>query len=227
MRGVGVVLCGFLLTAPPAFAQRIDSRGVPYRAWDVDAGVGFLAFDFADGNAGNEVDDYYDDWNASWSTSVDVGYFWNTHFKTEAGVTSLMRYDTSASEQFRLPDSQYGFTFVQNAIHQTQVTLAGTWQFFENTFAHPYVSGGVRLGVLDIDTHREAYAPVGSSGPYRSYRIAAVDDHSRRVRARPFVAVGSKSYFNERTFVRPEMVLGFNSGGLSQFGARLVFGVDF
>ena len=57
--------------------------------------------------------------------------------------------------------------------------------------------------------------------------LDVVDRHTREARVRPYLAFGSKSYFSERTFVRPEMVLGFNNRGLSQFGARLAFGVDF
>jgi hypothetical protein len=226
MRWTGVALGAVLLAAVPAFAQRVDSRGVPYRAWDVDAGVGFHSMSSADGDVGTENYDY-DNWNPSWSTSVDVGYFWNSHLKTEAGATWLQRYYTATSDQIALPGGQYGFTFIQNDIRQTQVMLAGSWHFFENTFAQPYVSGGVRIGVMDIDSRRESYGPIGWNGGYRSYPGPAEEDHYMKVRARPFVAVGSKSYFNERSFVRPEMVLGFNGRGVSQFGARIMFGIDF
>ncbi|MFN7914109.1 MAG: hypothetical protein U0Q55_02130 [Vicinamibacterales bacterium] len=49
----------------------------------------------------------------------------------------------------------------------------------------------------------------------------------RTVCVRPSWAVGSKSYFAERAYVRPEVTLGFNNHGLGGFGARLAFGVDF
>jgi hypothetical protein len=115
---------------------------------------------------------------------------------------------------------------VQYDVRQTQIVLAGTYQFLENTFAHPYVSAGVRVGVLDIHAERAPYIYTNTP-PYTSYAIPALAWDSTEARARPYVAVGSKSYFSERTFVRPEMVLGFNDRGFSQFALRLGFGVDF
>ena len=61
----------------------------------------------------------------------------------------------------------------------------------------------------------------------RSFTIPSTSRDRKDVRVRPFLAFGSKSYFSERTFVRPEMVLGFNDTGLSQIGGRLVFGLYF
>ena len=57
-------------------------------------------------------------------------------------------------------------TFASNHIRQTQLTFAATYQFFENAFAHPYVSGGVRLGLLDIDSRRGPYGTVVVNNSY-------------------------------------------------------------
>jgi len=221
-----MALGAVLLAAGPVLAQRVDSKGVPYRAWDIDAGVGFHSLTSTDAGVGNERFEP-DSWNPSWTTSIDVGYFWNSHLKTEGGLSFLQRYETATSEQFSLAGGQTGYLFTQNEIHQTQVTAAATWQFFENAFAHPYVSGGARIGLLQIDSRRQSYLPSFPGNVYRPSPIEPLDRHSSQIRVRPFVAVGSKSYFNERSFVRPEMVLGFNSHGLSQFGGRLLFGLDF
>ena len=224
MRCIGMALAAVVLAAGPALAQRVDAKGVPYRAWDIDAGFGFHSLTSADTDLGNEGYDS-DNWNPSWTTSVDVGHFWNSHLKTEGGISFLQRYETASSQDLLLAGGQRGYIFTRNEIRQTQVTAAATWQFFENTFAHPYVSGGARIGLLQIDSRRESFVP---SPPGYAYRPSPLDErHSSQARVRPFVAVGSKSYFNERSFVRPEMMLGFNNEGLSQFGARLVFGVDF
>ena len=226
MRCIGVVLGAVLLAAAPALAQRVDSKGVPYRAWDFDAGVGFHSLTSADGDVGDEGYGS-DNWSPSWTTSIDVGHFWNSHLKTEGGLSFLQRYDTATSQQLPLAGGQTGYIFTRNEIRQTQVTVAATWQFFENAFAHPYVSGGARIGLLQIDSRRESYLPTLPGNVYRPSPIEPLDQHSWKARARPFVAVGSKSYFNERSFVRPEMILALNGQGLSQFGARLVFGLDF
>jgi hypothetical protein len=199
---------------------------VPYRAWDVDAGVGFHNLTSADGNVGNEGYEP-NNWSPSWTTSLDVGHFWNSHLKTEGGLSFLQRYETATSEELTLAGGQRSYVFTRNEIRQTQVTAAATWQFFENAFAHPYVSGGARIGLLRIDSHRESYLPPLPGSVIGPVPIRPDEQHSLQARIRPFVAVGSKSYFNERSFVRPEMMLGFNGNGLSQFGARLLFGVDF
>jgi hypothetical protein len=221
-----MVLGAVLLAAAPALAQRVDAKGVPYRAWDFDAGVGFHSMTSADSDLGDEG---YppDNWNPSWTTSIDVGHFWNSHLKTEGGLSFLQRYETASSQDLPLAGGQRGYIFTRNEIRQTQVTAAATWQFFENTFAHPYVSGGARIGLLQIDSSRQSYLPSLPGNVYRPTPLEPIERHSAQARVRPFIAVGSKSYFNERSFVRPEMTLAFNGQGLSQFGARLVFGVDF
>jgi hypothetical protein len=221
-----MALAAVVFAAGPALAQRVDSKGVPYRSWDVNAGVGFHNLTSADGDVGDEGYER-DNWTPSWTTSIDVGRFWNSHLKTEGGLTFLQRYETARSEELPLAGGQRGYVFTRNAIRQTQVTAAATWQFFENGFAHPYVSAGARIGVLQIDSRRESYLPTFPGNVIRPVPLDPLERHSLQTRIRPFVAVGSKSYFNERSFVRPEMALGFNSDGLSQFGARLVFGVDF
>ena len=227
MRQVILALAALLLFAVPALAQRIDRQGVPYRVWDVDAGFGFHSMAAADASAG-ETDTYYADWTPSWATSFDAGYFWNHHLKTEIGLTLLPRYYDTEREQVVLPGGLSGFTYVTSRVRQTQLTLAGTWQFLDNTFAHPYVSAGARVALLDIDAQREPYATViTSTAPSRYFTIPTVSRDRTDVRVRPFLAFGSKSYFSERSFVRPELVLGFNETGLSQLGGRIVFGLDF
>jgi len=227
MRHVTLALAALLICAVPALAQRIDGQGVPYRAWDIDAGFGFHSMASADAAAG-DAQPYFDNWTPSWATSFDAGYFWNHHLKTELGLTLLPRYYDTQQEQVVLPGGLSGFTYVTSRIRQTQLTLAGTWQFLDNTFAHPYVSAGARVALLDIDAQRGGYVTVTSSTlPPRYFTIPSISRDRTAVRVRPFLAFGSKSYFSERTFVRPELVFGFNETGLSQLGGRLVFGLDF
>ncbi|HUR34382.1 MAG TPA: outer membrane beta-barrel protein [Vicinamibacterales bacterium] len=228
MQQIATMLAALVLLASPAMAQKVDRNGIPYRAWDVDAGVGFHSLTGSDGGVGDQEQRYdYDDWSPSWVASLGAGYFVTSHFKLEAGTTFLQRYYTTTSEQVILPTGQVANTYASHEIRQTQLTFAATYQFLENTFAHPYVSGGVRVGLLDIESQRGPYASVVTNNSYRGVVIDIVERHSRELRARPYVAIGSKSYFSERTFVRPEMVLAFNRHGTSQFGARLAFGIDF
>lgn len=227
MHRIWLTLVALLLVAPAAQAQKVDRNGVPYRAWDVDAGFGFHWVAARDGTIVSGDEFHRDDWLASWAGTVDVGRYWSSHLKTEVGLTLLQGDDTVTSEQVTVPDGARGYAYTWHRVKQTQVTVAATWQFLENAFAHPYVSAGARFGLLSIESSRNPTVSVWNGTTYREYPVPAVEGHSFEVRPRPYVAVGSKSYFSERTFVRPELALGFNRDGLSQLGARLAFGVDF
>ena len=219
-----VVLTLLSLSASPSFAQRVDGRGVPYREWNVDGGFGFVV---ADRDEVAAADANYDEWGGNWIGDVEVGRYWSSHLKTSAGLSRGTTTSWSGYESVTVSPGQQGTAWLSGRTRTTQVVLSGTWQFLDNTFAHPYVSGGARIGVLDIASKGMGYAQALVNGVWRSYTVPMVDRSWREVRTRPFVAVGSKAYFNERTFVRPEFALMFNQRGLRQWGLRLGFGFDF
>ena len=104
MRHIATTLAALLLVASPAIAQKVDGKGIPYRAWDVDAGVGFHSMTGVDGDVGDEA--YDNDWEPSWIGSVNAGYYWNNHLKTEAGVTfdpSWVTNSPAAPSSYSLP----------------------------------------------------------------------------------------------------------------------------
>lgn len=213
-----------VLAAAPASAQRVDGSGVPYRQWDVDGGFGFIV---ADRDEVAAADETYDEWGASWIGDAEVGRYWTSHLKTSVGFNSGTSTSWSGYENVTLPLGEQGTAFLFGETRKTQLVLSGTWQFLDNTFAHPYVSMGARIGFLDLQSQRASYAQALVNGVWRSYTIPVVERSWSEVRTRPFVAVGSKAYFNERTFVRPEFALMFNQHGTRQWGLRLGFGFDF
>lgn len=213
-----------VLTAAPAWAQKVDGAGVPYREWDLDGGFGFLVAD-RDEVAG--ASESYDEWGGSWIGDVYVGRYWNSHFKTSAGFSSGTSTSWSGYEEVTVPTGQVGTAWLFGDTRSTHLVLSGTWQFLDNTFAHPYVSGGARVAFLALESQRSSYAQAQVNGTWRSFTIPVVERSWHEVRTRPFVAVGSKAYFNERLYVRPEFALLFNDRGASQWGLRLGFGVDF
>ncbi len=217
-----MVLLG--LAAAPARAQRIDGKGVPYREWDIAGGFGFIV---ADRDEVAAADETYDEWGGSWIGDVEVGRYWNSHLKTSVGLNSGTSTSWNGYENVTVSPGQQGTAFLFGDTRRTQLVLAGTWQFLDNTFTHPYVSAGARIGFLDLQSQRSSYAQALVNGVWRSYTIPVVERTWQEVRTRPFVAVGTKAYFNERTFVRPEFALMFNQHGTRQWGLRLGFGVDF
>ncbi len=213
-----------VLAAGPAWAQRVDSRGVPYREWDAGAGVGFIVVDRDEVAA---ADQNYDEWGGSWLGDVEVGRYWTSHLKTSVAINGGTSTTWSGYETVTVAPGQTGTAFLFGETRKQELVLSGTWQFLDNTFTHPYVSGGVRVGFLDLHSERSPYVQAMVNGVWRSYTVPVVERSWREVRTRPFVAVGSKAYFNERTFVRPELALMFNQSGLRQWGLRLGFGFDF
>jgi hypothetical protein len=57
--------------------------------------------------------------------------------------------------------------------------------------------------------------------------VPALDRTDMSVAARPVVAAGYKSYFNERTFMRTELQTSFGRGGGPHPALRIGFGFDF
>lgn len=226
MRLVMGFLLGGLLVASPALAQRVDRTGSPYYAWDLDGGFGFHNISHVDGSI-PATGNYSDFWDYSWAGSVDVGRYWTSHIKTSVGVTLLQKTWEFESVRVSAAPGITGDQYIESQVARTQVSLAGTWQFLENAFVHPYVSAGLRTLVMDVDAEARPAVYVRTGNGYTNYQVPTSRRDYQVVRTRPFVAIGSKSYFSERVYVRPEMVVGANDSGVSQFGARLSFGIDF
>ena len=212
------------LIAGSASAQLIDGKGVAYRRWDVQGGVSLHVSTRADGSVANGS---YAQWEPAFAGTLEVGRYWTSHLETELGVVFLTSHQGGGQEPVTVPTGQSGTAYITSRVRQTQFTFAVIHQFGENAFVHPYVSVGARVGLLDINQSRWPRADVFADGRYVSYAIPALDRHFTDVRVRPYAALGSKSYFSERIFVRPEVMLAFGNRGLGQYALRAAFGVDF
>ena len=212
------------LVAGSASAQLTDGQGIPYRPWDVQGGVSFHVSSKADGSVANGS---YEQWQPAFATTLEVGRYWTSHLKTELGVVYLTSHQDGGQEPVTVPTGQSGTAYITSRVRQTQLTFAATHQFGENAFVHPYVSVGARVGLLDINQSRFPRADVFADGRYVSYAIPPLEKHFTDVRVRPYAALGSKAYFSERIFARPELMLAFGNRGLGQYALRVAFGVDF
>jgi hypothetical protein len=204
-----------LIVSSGAFAQEDVPQKIEYRKWDIGTSAGLLfANSRAYGRPGTNGND------PSWTLNLDAGRFLTTHMKVDTGVMwsgSQSFYKTS----FATAPSYEMTGYTLSRVQPTTVSGAITYQFLENAFVHPYVSAGMRLTFLREE--RETY-----SYPTNCCRPALVTTvNQTSLQARPFGAFGFKSYFNERWFVRSEVLLGFDAKGLSHGTARLGFGIDF
>jgi hypothetical protein len=224
MRTPWIAVLLVLLMSGPAFAQRMDQRGVPYRVWDMSAAPDILWLSYSEASD-TTLDTSH--WDARWVATVTAGRYWNSHVKAEVGVLAGARSHWGADEAVALPGGALVYAWRWGETRQTQVSFALSYQAFENAFFHPYVLAGGRLAFRSTHVSRDPDVRRYVNGVYELVTLPPVGQSTSDVRFRPFVGAGSKTYFSERVFLRPELTLVFNERGLCQSGLRLGLGVDF
>lgn len=186
--------------------------------WDAGGSIGFLAVKTSDTLT------TWSDWEQKAEYRFDLGRYWTTHLKTDVAVSASNAWQDYESLAVTVPGVPRGFLY-QNVDRQLfNVAPAVTWQFRENTFMHPYVSGGVRVGLLQ--EHRYNESDTIRSGS-TIYTVPHVDERRTILLARPFVAGGFKSYLSRSVFVRTEGRAGFAQDGMRQLTGIIGIGVDF
>ena len=207
------VLAAVCISAGSAAAQQPE---LP--KWDAGASLGLL---FGDGWYAAGIDSYGEPHAAY---HFEVGRFWTTHLKTDYAV--VLTHDTHSSDYIRYPVTGLpgAYTFIDHDRRLTGFSGAVTYQFFENQMMHPFVSAGVQFGVNNDHAYRDSQVYTVSR---ITYTVPALDARESVTLVRPFIAVGAKSYFNERTFLKSEFAMGFNGDGVSHSILRLGFGFDF
>jgi hypothetical protein len=217
---------GVSLAAPGrATGQVVDREGVPYRQWDVSGSAG-VHID-REPTAGH-VDWLGEDrdWRGGFLVQGDLGRYWNSHMKTELSFGFISPHVGYASEPVVLPEGT-AFASIRTRSRRQQVAAAFTYQFFDNVFAHPYVSVGVRATLHDSESIRQPRAWISTRTSTIEVAVPPRETREVDVLVRPILAAGFKSYFNERTFIRSELSTAYARGGLSQWALRLGYGVDF
>jgi hypothetical protein len=203
-----VAICG-----RPAFARQ-DAEApqkVEFRKWDLNGSLGILGTSARD--FGGPILSGFERYLFAWN--VDAGRYFTPHVKGEVGLmrTNELRFGEA------LPASSRSYSYREHRVHPTSLSAALTYQFFENVFAHPYVSAGVRVTAVSDETQTFVYSP--------TYSATSVSTTSRVSEVRPFVAVGYKSYFNERAYMKTDALLAIDTKGISHGTLRAGFGIDF
>lgn len=223
----GLATTGALLVATLASAQGTETKAPRMPLWDASGAVALHNIRASDAHGG---EDQFDWWEPQWETGVQAGRYLTPHLKVEMGVRGPMQYDFYESAQVPAPGLSGGVAFASIDRHVRLVSFAPgvTWQFFENRFVHPYVSAGVSFDVAEIHRSRDAHTvSVSRSNTTIRYSVPAVDTRETLVDARPFLAAGTKSYFNRHWFVRPEAHVALAGSRVGQVSLRLGVGVDF
>lgn len=154
----------------------------------------------------------------------ELGRFLTTHLKTDAAVILTNKGEVYDYVPTPVPGVPGVYSFTEHDRTLTIFSGALTYQFFENAMMHPFVSAGVQIGATNDHLHRSAQTYTVNRVPVT---VPGIDTSTTSTAARPFVAVGAKSYFNERTFLKSEFSTGVNGNGFSHAVLRLGFGFDF
>jgi len=220
-----IVLAAAILAAAgaQAGAQDIAARSrslVPatFPRWDASGSIGFLAVTTSDTRTS------WGDWEQKADYRFDLGRYWTTHFKTDVAVTTSNPWNDYESEVVTIAGVPRAYAYNTIDRHLHTVAPAVTWQFRENTFMHPYVSGGVKINVLNEHRYRndDTYRFSGVSSP-----VPDLDERRTVVFARPFVAGGFKSYISRSIFTRTEARVAFAQDGVRQVSVIVGVGGDF
>ena len=185
--------------------------------WDAGVSFGFLWGDgwYSDGEIYGEPHTAY---------HFELGRLLTTHLKTDAAVILTNREHDFDYAPFPVAGTPGAYSFIEHDRTVTVFSGALTYQFFENAMMHPFVSGGVQIGAVNDHLHRD---PQSYTVNRITYSVPGLDKDTSSVGVRPFMAVGAKSYFNERTFIKSEFSIAVKGNGFSHAVLRLGFGFDF
>jgi hypothetical protein len=215
------VLCIFVYGSGLASAQSVAIAPAYPARWEVAGSIGWLA-----GNQSALAEDW-NDWYDTFATSLNVGHYWTPHIKTEGGVTFTSEGEVfSHEERFVAEEAIHIFIPREHHFRLTAISAAMTYQFLENTWVHPFVTGGVQAAQErernfshDVPYHRRDFSRITIPVPLPRERITWS--------VRPFIAGGAKFYVNERGFVRTDVALAWHDGGVGHVSWRAGMGIDF
>jgi hypothetical protein len=140
-------------------------------------------------------------------------------------VTTNNMWSDWRSERLPVPGVPTAYAYTQIDRQWFGVAPAVTWQFRENTFMHPYVSGGVKVSLLEEHSFRDATTQ--RSGADQATRCRASTSGAPSSSPGRSSAGGFKSYINRSVFVRTEGRVAFAQDGVRQVSAVIGVGVDF
>ena len=186
--------------------------------WDINSSFGIL-------NAGHsEAEPFSNEETVAWN--LDFGRYVTPHIKVDGGLqlTGSQTVGRRTAPIEGLPREFQYFEWALATVRPTVVSGAFTYQFRDNEFVHPYLSAGVQTIWQSEHIVRAAQTIRPRTV---DYVIPGIDEHTSSVMARPFVAVGCKSYFNNRVFMRPEVLVAFGPSGYSHSIWRIGAGIDF
>ena len=218
---LSVLLFFPFLLAASADAQTVSLTSPNPRRWDASVTVGWL------GGDKEGVARRWNDWYDTFATSIDFGRYWTSHLKIEAGATFTTEGDVYSEQMLSIPGEPSPIFFSRE--HRFAIraaSLGGAYQFFENTWVHPFLGAGLQLA-WERERIQTPFSPVSGRGgrPLPIPNPTVVGD--TRFDPLPFVTGGAKLYVHERGFIRTDLSAAFDARGAARVWWRVGGGVDF
>jgi hypothetical protein len=202
LRAVAAALAAAFISTSAVHAQdtAVSLQPVDPARWDVAGHAGWF------GGNKSEIAPEWNEWYDAALGAVSVGYYWTPHLKLEADVFTTTAGDIYSEEQILIPGQVYP-VFRSRQLHyrETGISAGLHYQFFDNTWFHPFLGGGVEAvrETARIETPFQ-YVPSRTPGTM----VGGPGGPSERDvtgHARPFVTAGFKWYVTPRAFVRSEI----------------------
>lgn len=131
-----LTLAALTCAAADATAQSL-AAALNRAEWDASVSVGSLLGERRELNE-------WDSWYRTGSFSAEVGRHWTSHLKTSITVGRSGEGRLYAQRQLASPGStQPVFLYEQHFFERTHLSAGVSYQFFENAWVHPSVTGGL------------------------------------------------------------------------------------
>ena len=182
--------------------------------WDAAAYAGWTGSDRTAAGA------TFDQWSDAASFGASAGYYWTPHAKLE-----LQYAGTTWGEVFVQQSIEGGlFRFGQQRLRSDHLMATLHYQFFENTWFHPFAAAGVAgtRESIRLELTEQRICP-----PLPCIAVPLPRESSVSHYARPFVGTGFKWYFSERGFIRSDIRVLFATAGRGGVQWHTGIGFDF
>ena len=184
--------------------------------WDVAVHFGWLGVNKAD------IAPDWNNWYQAASGGVSAGRYLTPHLKLEL--------DIARGTEGRVYSYPIGFVPGpprQDEFRSTVFNGTISYQFFENTWFHPFVATGADVVHESARVRRDEYFvwPTPTGPPF--IVPGGVSDWESSVKVYPMAAVGFKWYVAERAFIRSDVRTAFSTRRSESWVWRVGVGFDF
>ena len=212
------LLAGLLAGSAGEASAQSDTRAI---RGDVTATIGWLSADAHPTGLYND-----NNWANSLFGAASAGWHWTDNLKTEVDFGAGTKARVFSTEPITI-DGRSTYVTTDSKFARRTLGISQQYQFFHNAWFHPHLAAGANV---TWERRTDHIAPIYLYDDVtRTSRVVTLKQNEvprTSVTIRPFVAVGFKAYFTERTFFRNDFRMAIR-GGPDETVLRIGFGVDF